>query len=156
MANKLLLTGATGFLGRYIRELALAEGSEVISVSRSGDGTPGGITHDLQAPECAAALLTEVRPDRVLHAGAIASLAGCQADPAIAHRVNVESTASLAEAAARQGIPFLFTSTDQVFAGNEAPYRPDAPPAPLSLYGETKAAADVNATRRGGHTWPGS
>ena len=64
----------------------------------------------------------------------------CEADPALARRLNVEATAWLAELA--EDLPLLFFSTDLVFDGAKGAYRETDPANPLSLYGETKLAAE--------------
>src|SRR5207302_4863142 len=57
----------------------------------------------------------------------------------------------LAELAAQGGARLLFVSTDLVFDGEHAPYREGDRPAPLSVYGRSKAAAEaaVRAVPRG-------
>jgi dTDP-4-dehydrorhamnose reductase len=56
--------------------------------------------------------------------------------------VNVEGTAALAEMAHRAGARFLHVSTDLVFDGEKGSYREADAPAPLSVYGQTKAEAE--------------
>jgi len=64
----------------------------------------------------------------------------CQAQPKEAYRANVEGTAVLAELAAE--LPLVFFSTDLVFDGRAGGYRETAPVNPLSVYAETKVAAE--------------
>src|SRR5262249_57758387 len=78
-----------------------------------------------------------------IHAAALASVADCQRDPARAERVNVQGTAQLAELAAKTGARFLFISTDLVFDGAKGNYGESDVPAPLSIYGRSKLAAEA-------------
>ena len=80
------------------------------------------------------------RPQLIIHCAAITSVAGAEADPRLARRLNVEVTKLLAELAAE--IPFVFFSTDLVFDGRKGDYVETDAPNPLHLYGESKVAAE--------------
>src|SRR5258706_5236694 len=80
------------------------------------------------------------QPALVIHCAAISQSPACQANPAFAHKVNVEVTTLLAELAA--DIPFGFFSSDLVFDGRRGNYEETAAVNPLSVYGETKVAAE--------------
>jgi dTDP-4-dehydrorhamnose reductase len=88
------------------------------------------------------------RPQLVIHCAAVSTVAGAEADPELARRVNVEVTKLLAGLAAE--IQFIFFSTDLVFDGRKGDYVETDAPNPLHLYGETKAAGEqiVLANRR--------
>jgi dTDP-4-dehydrorhamnose reductase len=58
--------------------------------------------------------------------------------------VNVEGTATVAAAA--RGLRLVHLSTDLVFDGTKGRYREEDPPAPVSSYGRSKAAAEQCAT----------
>jgi dTDP-4-dehydrorhamnose reductase len=143
---RLLLTGASGQLGGYLLQ-ALASGpDEVIAWSGHRGGTLLG--HPLQPVDLAdsvavAASFAVARPEVVLHAGAWARVADCFRDPNQARRVNVDGTATLCTLAERAGVRVVFVSTDMVFDGDKAPYREEDEPAPLSVYGRTKAEAET-------------
>jgi dTDP-4-dehydrorhamnose reductase len=70
------------------------------------------------------------------------SVAEAHARPDDAHRINVEATRTLAQAARSVGARFVFSSTDMVFDGEAAPYRETDTPRPVSHYGRTKAEAE--------------
>jgi dTDP-4-dehydrorhamnose reductase len=74
----------------------------------------------------------------------------CQADPSLAHRVNVEATSLFSELSAE--IPFIFFSTDLVFDGRRGNYDESAAPNPLNVYAETKAQAEQIVLRNPHHT----
>jgi dTDP-4-dehydrorhamnose reductase len=87
----------------------------------------------------------QARPDLILHAAALARPADCQRDPERARRINAEGTAVLAELAVQSGTRLLLVSTDLVFDGEQGWYREQDLPAPLSVYGESKVAAETVA-----------
>jgi dTDP-4-dehydrorhamnose reductase len=95
---------------------------------------------DLTRFDDVARLFEAEHPSAVIHCAALSRNPDCEANPALARRINVEATAHLAELAA--AIPFIFFSTDLVFDGEKGCYREDDPLNPLSVYGETKANAE--------------
>jgi dTDP-4-dehydrorhamnose reductase len=80
------------------------------------------------------------RPQAVIHCAALSKSPDCQANPELARRLNVEVTKLLADLAS--AIPFYLLSTDLVFDGKTGNYDESSLVNPLSIYGETKAAAE--------------
>ena len=74
----------------------------------------------------------------------------CQTNPGLARRINVETSALLAELAAN--IPFIFISTDLVFDGRKGNYIETDTVNPLSVYAETKVAAEQIVLANPRHT----
>jgi dTDP-4-dehydrorhamnose reductase len=145
---RILLTGASGQLGAYLLRELTAGGEEVIAWSGSPRGERFGVPLepvDLADAAVVAAAFRRARPDAVLHAAAVASIAECHRDPERARRVNVGGTGTLAELAAAAGARLVLVSTDLVFDGESPPYREGDPPAPLSAYGRSKAEAEAAA-----------
>jgi dTDP-4-dehydrorhamnose reductase len=70
--------------------------------------------------------------------------------PELARRINVDSTALLAELAAN--IPFVLFSSDLVFDGRKGNYVETDPVGPLSVYAETKIAAEQIVLANPRHT----
>jgi dTDP-4-dehydrorhamnose reductase len=137
---RVLLTGASGFLGSAVRDELVARGHELLAVGHRPGGA--GRAADLSQPGAAARLVEELAPDAVLHAAAMADIAPCAADPALARRVNAEAPAELAAASARRGARLLHVSTDQIFDGSRAGWREEDVPAPLHEYGASKLAGE--------------
>ena len=61
---------------------------------------------------------------------------------------NLEQPLNLARAAAETGARFVYFSTDYVFDGRDGPYDEDAPPNPLSVYGQAKLEAELALAER--------
>jgi dTDP-4-dehydrorhamnose reductase len=104
---------------------------------------------DLTNPAAVAARFRADAPAAVIHCAALSRSPACQADPALAHRLNVEVTRQLAELAAH--IPFVLLSTDLVFDGRKGGYAEDDAVGPLSVYAETKIAAEQLVRRHPHH-----
>jgi dTDP-4-dehydrorhamnose reductase len=142
-APRILVTGATGFLGPFVVAALRAAGVEVATVARRS----GDVAVDLTAPGMVAAVAEALAPTRVVHLAARSRLAECEADPALARAVNADLPAQLAE---RFGPALLCVSTDLVFDGRGAPYAATAAVGPLSVYGATKAEGEERVLRAGG------
>lgn len=128
------VTGAGGLLGSCLCRTApqFAPGWRVVALRRE----------DLDLTNFEAVRLRHrlERPAAILHCAAIAHPPVCQRDPATAWLVNVEATRCLAELAA--GLPFFFYSTDLVFDGRRGGFGETDSPNPLTVYAETKVAAE--------------
>ncbi len=83
-----------------------------------------------------------IRPDAVIHAAAQAKINDCENAPDLSRRINIDASENIARFSAKASIPFLFTSTDQVFSGRNAPYQENDPTDPVHIYGAHKAAAE--------------
>lgn len=143
---RVLLTGAGGFIGGVLRRRL--DGHELTATGRRPG--PGITVVDLRDAAAAARLVRECLPQAVVHAGAVSKIEPCEADPDGTAAVNVAATEALARAAAEVGARFYFLSTEQVHAGDAAPYGDDAPPAPLHAYGLQKAEAERRVLAAGG------
>lgn len=146
MAERYLVTGATGQLGAYLVRELLRRGHEVVCWSGSSREHVADVPVrpvDLTQPDRVSSAFRDAAPTHVIHAAAMAAVADCTRDPGRAHAVNHSGTVTLAELAAAAGSRFVFVSTDLVFNGESPPYRESDPPIPLSVYGRTKAAAET-------------
>jgi dTDP-4-dehydrorhamnose reductase len=132
--NCIWITGAGGLIGSYL----------VINAPKFPPDTPvTGLTRaqlDLTDFSAVRREFRHQQPRIVIHCVALSQTPDCQANPALARRLNVEVTALLAELAAE--IPFVFPSTDLVFDGRTGNYDESAVVNPLSVYADTKAAAE--------------
>ena len=143
---RVLVTGASGQLGSYLLRELRRRGGEVVAWSGTRRGDLFGVPLrpvDLGDAGAVAGGFREARPDVVVHAGALAGVDDCHRDPGRAHQVNTHGTAVLAELAAAAGARFVYVSTDHVFDGEHGWYREEDPPAPLSVYGRSKAGAEA-------------
>jgi dTDP-4-dehydrorhamnose reductase len=142
---RVLVTGASGQLGSYLL-LRLRGGADVAAWSGTRRGDLFGVPLrpvDLADASAVADAFRRNRPAVVVHAGALARVADCHRDPDRAARVNTAGTVALAGLAAGAGARLVYVSTDLVFDGQRGGYREDDPPAPLSVYGRSKADAEA-------------
>jgi dTDP-4-dehydrorhamnose reductase len=129
-----LVTGAAGMLGRDVVDLLAARAAvTVTALDRAAlDVTDPGAVLDAVAGH-----------DVVVNCAAWTAVDDAETREAEAFAVNAVGPANLARAAAHHGGRLLHVSTDYVFAGDaDRPYPEDAPVAPRSAYGRTKAAGE--------------
>jgi dTDP-4-dehydrorhamnose reductase len=134
MADLAWVTGAGGLIGSHIALAApqFAPDWKVRALSRPQlDLCDFGAVKRAFAAE---------KPRLVIHCAALSKSPDCQANPALARRINVDATQNLAELAGQ--IQFVFFSTDLVFDGQRGNYDETAAVNPLSVYAETKVAAE--------------
>jgi len=150
MTSPFLITGASGQLGGYLlRELSRTD-RPVVAWSGSRKGSLFGYSLrpvNLADRDEMVRAFDEARPSAVIHAAAVSRIDQCLHDPPLARRVNEQGTALLSELAARVRARLVYVSTDLVFDGRKGWYCETDPPSPLSVYGQTKAAAE-NAVLR--------
>jgi len=146
MSKRILVTGASGFVGGSVLHFAPSEWT-IHACSRGAlPNTPANVVHhafDLADAARTAAVVAEVKPDTIIHIAAIANIDYSEEHPAEATAVNTETTGRLAHLAKEQGARFVFCSTDNVFDGKEGFYKEEDPVCPVNFYGGTKVEAEV-------------
>jgi len=148
--RRLLVIGATGFVGRNLR--ALATRSDWDANFSARDSLSGELACDLLDPGSIRACLRRARPELIVNAAGSASVAASFEDPDASRAVNAAGVESLLEAVAVEapGAQVVLLSSAQVYgeAGEgELPFREDAPLRPLTPYGEAKAEMEAAAAR---------
>ncbi|MET0304409.1 MAG: NAD-dependent epimerase/dehydratase family protein [Microbacteriaceae bacterium] len=149
--RRVLVTGARGRLGRSLAAVLAADPPASWAPSwaaRSWSGAaerPAGDILEIDLADAAAIEpgIAAVRPAVIVHLGAYLPHAG--GDAALAHRVNVEATRILADAAARHGVERIVFASSAAVYGDSRPraLREDDDLGPASVYGETKADAEA-------------
>jgi dTDP-4-dehydrorhamnose reductase len=139
---KLLLTGASGFLGWHVNRL-LKDAYRIHGwYGQQPCDTAFGYAVDLSNAQAIEAAFLQINPQAVIHTAAISSIEQCEANEALAHQINVAASVQLAQLCAAAGIPFIFCSTDMVFDGKDDLYDEKSTTHSLNLYGAQKAMAE--------------
>lgn len=134
--TRILLAGANGQLGLDLTHRA----AQLDGVELHARGRDSLDITDAAAVQQAVA---DLHPDCVINAAAYTAVDRAESEQAAAFTVNRDGAANLARAAAAQGARMVQVSTDYVFDGElERPYRPDDPPNPINVYGESKLAGE--------------
>jgi dTDP-4-dehydrorhamnose reductase len=131
----ILIVGANGMLGQDLMQLLSGDirGVDIADI-------------DISSLESVKRVLLTLKPSIVINAAAYTDVDGCETNRELAMLVNGEGVGNLARTAAKIGARLVQISTDYVFDGGKgSPYLEDDPVNPLSVYGETKLAGEVNA-----------
>jgi dTDP-4-dehydrorhamnose reductase len=131
MSQVAWITGAGGLIGGNLVKIAPPEWQA------------RGITRaEIELTNAAAvrAAFERDRPRLVIHCAALSKTLDCERDPRAAWTNNFEVTRTLAELAA--DIPMLSFSSDLVFDGQRGNYTEVDAPNPISIYAESKLAAE--------------
>lgn len=145
-----MVTGALGFVGQAVSRRLLADGHEVVALTRSSPSLirplpPGAelCVGDLRDAEAVARAVDGV--DAVCHLGALTRVRDSADDPVRYYDVNVGGTLNLLRALERRAgvVPHLvFGSTAAVYGSRDGILAETGPAAPANPYGASKLAAE--------------
>ena len=131
---RVTIFGAAGLLGKALVKEWIGDELTGIDIQ---DG-------DIRDPEQARGLVARYKPEWIILAAAYTDVDGCESNRQLAFDVNCGGAVNVAHAAKEHGSRLIFLSTDYVFDGKATvPYETDHPRAPRSVYGQSKADAEV-------------
>jgi UDP-glucuronate 4-epimerase len=161
-----LVTGGAGFIGSHLVDRLLADGHEVVALdsfdafydpARKRANLAGALSQprfrlfevDIRQADEVGRIVTETRPEAIVHLAARAGVRPSLEQPALYAEVNVVGTVHLLEAAARlEPRPrFVYASSSSVYGDRQAvPFRETDPvDQPASPYAATKKACELLA-----------
>jgi len=163
--ERVLVTGAAGFIGSTLVDRLLAEGREVVGLDSFDPFYAEEQKHrnlaaalqssafqlvrgDIRSADTVTSLFSETRFDSVVHLAALAGVRPSLERPAVYADVNVHGTSVVLEAAAKHGNPrVVFASSSSVYGEREdGPFRETDPvERPISPYAATKRAGELVA-----------
>lgn len=135
---KIVVTGADGGLGGEVPTVFTDD--ELILLDRS--------QLDVTDKDAVIEAAKKSKPDVIIHAAAYTNVDAAESNPEDAIAVNRNGTANVTLAAAEVSAILMYPSTDYVFDGEKkSPYVETDQTGPLSVYGETKLAGEVEALK---------
>ncbi len=131
---RVTIFGASGLLGKALmREW---NGDMLTGLTSRGA--------DIRDVERVRQVVKETLPEWIVLAAAYTDVDGCEKNPDLAFAVNRDGAVNVARAAKEAGARLLFLSSDYVFDGKaSAPYEIGDKRNPQSVYGRTKAEAEI-------------
>ncbi|MBI1225600.1 MAG: sugar nucleotide-binding protein [Bacteroidetes bacterium] len=143
--KKILVTGASGFLGWYVIQQAPADWRVVGTWHHNPNRLPSkseAVQLDLIDRDATWNCLKAIQPDAVFHLAAASNPSFCEANQQESSAINVNASTTLAEMCAERKCKFFFSSSEQVYDGEFAPYNELNQPIPQNEYGRQKLAAE--------------
>jgi nucleoside-diphosphate-sugar epimerase len=164
--RKVLVTGASGFIGSHVVRRLLAEGAEVVAMSSSVSSVfpqrLADVVDDVEIVEASVSdrssmdhVARTVAPEIVLHLAAFSHVGKSfyRVDENI--QVNIQGTVNLLEALHGEFERFVYTGTSEIYGDVEVPFREDGPVNPLSPYSVSKYAGERYCRMfRAAYDWP--
>ena len=136
-----LVIGASGLAGQSLMRTLQRCNKNAVGTyaTRARDGLrPLDFTDPEKVHDC----LVGLKPSTIYLTAALTHVDYCEDHPEDAVKRNADAPKRIAREAARLGAKLVFYSTEYVFDGQNGPYDEEAEPSPLSVYGNTKWAAE--------------
>jgi nucleoside-diphosphate-sugar epimerase len=165
--RRVLVTGASGFIGSHLTRRLIGDGAEVHALTSAVSSVYPtrllAVRADLQLHEgnlsdrsAMDALVRRVRPEIVFHLGAYTHVGKSWERVDECVQTNVQGTVNLLQALAGTDYErFVYTGTSEIYGDIEVPFREDAPVNPISPYSVAKYAGERYCRMfHQGHGWP--
>ena len=154
---KVFVTGVGGQLGHDVMNELAKRGYEGIGsdIQPEYSGVQDGsavtrapyVALDITDRESVMSTITGLKPDVIVHCAAWTAVDAAEDEEKkpLVHKINVDGTHNMADAAKAVDAKIVYLSTDYVFDGQgETPWKPDDKNyAPLNYYGQTKLEGEL-------------
>jgi nucleoside-diphosphate-sugar epimerase len=142
---KILITGATGFIGTARTDHLLKQGHEIIAVGRTHVTTNASIRHytGIEEKDSIKHLAARYMPDRIEHFASQATVSVSREDPYSTYKDNVLGTVSVLETAKQLNIPVLLFTTDKYYGDLSTADENDRPVVTSGAYETSKFCQDI-------------
>ncbi len=135
MRQPILITGATGTLGRAFARICAERDLGCVALTRQ--------EMDIANPASVESAVLQHQPWAIVNASGYVNVDKAEYEPDLCFRENLTGPSVLAKVCAQHGVQLLTFSTDLVFDGKQqSPYLERDPIAPLNIYGMSKAEAE--------------
>ena len=142
--TKFLVTGSAGLIGTQIVKDLLEMNFEVYSCYTKNKPEVGISKHlELTEENEIRSVLNEVKPDVVIHLGAMTDVDQCEEQKEIASLINEKATQIIAEESVKINAFFIYVSTDYVFDGKTGMKNEEDTPNPVNFYGKSKLDGEI-------------
>jgi len=143
-ASKILITGASGYVGSNLRKYLKNKAYDVYGLTSKEVQEEKMYRMDITNLQFLFNILNDIKPDVIIHTAAVNSLNECEKNHELAMKINVETTKNIVEAICNLGLgaKLVFMSSDYVFDGEKRNYKEDDEVNPQTFYGKTKVMSE--------------
>lgn len=133
--KKILVTGATGFLGSRIIDF-YSKKYDICAPTHS--------EMDITNEENVFSIFDKNKPDIVVHCAAVSDVGLCDKEPEKSYKINVDGSINVAKASDKFHAKCIICSSDQVYFGSsiEGTHNEEEKLQPFNLYGKEKLKAE--------------
>ena len=137
--TKILVTGSAGLVGTQIVRDLVNNNIQVYSCYNQTKPELGIITHlDLTKKDDIVNTMNRIKPDVVIHLGAMTDVELCETETELAKKINTDATEILALESEKYNTFFVYMSTDYVFDGKVGMKKENDKTNPINFYGKSK------------------
>jgi len=154
--QKILITGAGGFIGSHTTDTLLAAGKQVVGIDNFSTGNRANLVDalsndaftliegDITEAGVIEAAVAEHQPESIVHLAALVSVPAGEEEPGKNFNLNVVATQLVAEAARKHGVKrTVFASSAAVYGNSTAlPLEENGATIPISQYGAAKLMSE--------------
>ena len=144
--SKILITGASGYVGSNLRKYLKYKGYDVYGLTSKEVQEEKIYRMDITNPQNLFNVINDIKPDIIMHTAAVSSLNKCEKNPELAMKINVGTTRNIINAInnVNHAVKLIFMSSDYVFDGKKGNYKEDNEVNPHTVYGKTKALSEID------------
>jgi len=139
--STILVTGASGQLGSELRDLSSRFSGYTFVFTDQED-------LDITDANQSASFISSTSPDWIINCAAFTAVDKAESEAESAYKINATGVRNIVNAIAGTECRLIHISTDYVYDGKKnRPYQEDDPATPLTVYGSTKLAGEMEALR---------
>lgn len=159
-----LITGGAGYIGSHVADLFIENNKEIVIYDSQYQGLESRIEYlrkkhgkeiplivsDIRDSSVFEEVIATYKPHGVIHTAALKAVGESMEKPDEYFEVNFAATAMILESLIKHGVHnFIFSSTAAVYGSSDHsnPIKEDDPKNPISPYGASKLAAEVEVNR---------
>jgi dTDP-4-dehydrorhamnose reductase len=154
---RILVTGCNGLLGQKLIELISSKPEHYLIATAKSELIPTlsrGEFHalDITSQSHVEKIISKLKPDVVINTAAMTQVDQCETEREKCWQANVEAVRFLVEACQKSKVHLIHVSTDFIFDGSRGPLDENEKPNPISYYGESKLAGEMEV-QKGNIDW---
>lgn len=138
----IIVTGGSGYLGRFLVNALIKEGASVFNLSKDCKPSNSEFNIDITNFNDVYKIVQQIKPDVIFHLAADINRSRSFENYEKIMSVNVNGTFNILKSIEKIDCHFIFTSTSEIYGNNASPFHEDQIPQPVSPYSLSKINAE--------------